>query len=235
LKRILLMAVMLLTLLLTLPVSATPYTEAETEEFMQAIYCEPVWTEDYPVYWVQFIDVDLDGRKELLSVEAGEPDAPKQAHAYAFVDAELGHRGFLTIGRLDVCRDTETGESFMINRLGETVERLKYDPETMLISAHTLSDNEVQRLESYGYDPVIVTKAQRDTVKVYEDCQALFLPAYLHNDYTNGIPPMAETYDYEKAPPVSQAALWLVIAVVAAATVTATVVLIWVRRVRAPR
>ena len=41
--------------LLVLPVSAVPYTETELEEYMQALYCEPVWVAEYPQFRIQFI------------------------------------------------------------------------------------------------------------------------------------------------------------------------------------
>ena len=169
----------------------------ELEEYMEAIYCEQVWAIDYPEFWEQFIDVDLDGRKEMLSVEAGEEYAPKQAHAYAFMDAELSHRGYLTVGKLDVCRDPKTDESFMVNimdRDGErVVERLVYDPVEMLISTKKLSHKVAQRLESYGYSAVKITKTDWQTIKMYGDCRALFLPAYQQTTCTNGTPPLMET------------------------------------------
>ena len=227
-------AIWLTVLCLTvLPVAAVPYTEQELEEYMQAIYCEQPWALDYPAYYVQFIDVDLDGRKELLSIEEGEDDAPKQAHAYAFMDAELSHRGYLTVGKLDVCRDPKTDESFMINRVGERVERLAYDPIDMVIKTKELSAAEVERLESYGYSPVVVTKAQRDSIKVYEDCYALFYPAYTHEDYESGEPPLMPTPDDEPAEPMVWP--WVVAAVLAAVGVATAVWGLSRRRVTKPR
>ncbi len=213
-----------------LPVSAVPYTEVELEEYMEAIYCEQPWATEYPSFWVQFIDVDLDGRKELISIEAGESDAPKNAHAYAFMDAELSHRGYLTVGELDVCRDTKTNESFMVNRLNGVTQRLVYDRDDMVIETRDLSDAQVARLESYGYSPIIVTQEQRDSIKVYEDCRALFLPAYQHDDTTNGEPPLM-TYSNEE-PRDRSALLWGSLAV-AAAIGAATAVWLMSRRVKA--
>ncbi len=213
--------------LLVMPAAAVPYTETELEEYMEAIYCEPVWTEDYPEFWVQFVDVDLDGRKELLSIETGEEYAPKQAHAYAFMDAELSHRGFLTVGKLDVCRDPKTDESFVLNCVEENgkrvYERWSYDPVNMVIVAKTIPEDEALCAESYGYAPLAVTKAQWQTIKVYEDCRALFMPAYQHDDYQNGEPPLYETVDYEESPSSSKTAVWSVAAIVAAAIALATV------------
>ncbi len=202
----------LLTLcLLVMPAAAAPYTAEEVDGFMQAMYCEQIWAEEFPDFQAQFIDVDLDGRKELLTMEAGGTYAPKDAYIFAFMDAELSGRGRFLIGKVEVCRDPKTNESFMVNYVDRdgvrVAERLVYDPEEMLISLKPLSDKVSGRLESYGYEPMIVTKSQWDTVKVAEDAYAITLPMYQHDDYTNGTPPMYETPDEgEKSPfPVSTA------------------------------
>lgn len=214
--------------LLVLPVAATPYTAEEVDGFMQALYCEQIWAEEFPDFQAQFIDVDLDGRKELLTMEAGETYAPKDAYVFAFMDAELSGRGRFTIGKIDVCRDPKTDESFLVNIVDRdgvrVVERLVYDPDDMLISLQPLSDKVSGRLESYGYEPIILTASQWDAVKVYEDAYALTLPMYEHNDYTNGEPPLTETPDEgeEKRPFPTVTVVGVAIAV-AAATTLATV------------
>ncbi len=198
-------AMVLLTLcLLVLPVSAVPYTETELEEYMEAIYCEQVWAMDFAEFCTQFVDVDLDGRKELITMEAGEEYAPKQANVYAFMDAEFSGRGRITVGKLEACRDSETNESFMVSRVkkdGQTLcQRLVYDHEDESVSLIDLSEECAARLEDYGYSPVVVTNADHKTINVYEDCRAIFLPAYQNTVYTNGEPPLAETWDADAQP-----------------------------------
>ncbi len=224
-KRLILM---ILTLcFLAVPVSATPYTEEEVDGFMQAIYCEQIWAEEFPDFQAQFIDVDFDGRKELLTMETGETYAPKNAYVFAFMDAELSGRGSFEVGKVEVCRDPKTQESYMVNyvdRNGVRVaERLVYDPDEMLISLQPLSDKVSGRLESYGYEPIIVTKSQWDTVKVFEDAYAIVLPMYQHNDYTNGIPPLAETPDEGEKRPFPTASVIGVVVAVALAITLATI------------
>ena len=230
-KRLWITAAAMLLLFGVLTAQAAPYTEEELEGYMQAIYIEQPWSQEYSEFSVQFIDVDFDGRKELLSMEAGQGDTPKNAHAYAFMDAELSHRGFLTVGKLDVCRDPETDESFTVNfteQDGEQIaRRLVYDPEDMVIIEQPLSKAQVARLESYGYTPAVITKAEWQTIKDYEDCLALCLPAYQQGMYKNGTPPLSETPDGEDAPSFPMEFVWIVSAAVlvaVAATVTAVVI-----------
>ncbi len=182
-----------------LPVAAVPYTQTELEEYMEAIYCEQVWAQAFSEYQVQFVDVDLDGRMELITMEAGEAYAPKKAEVYAFMDAEFSGRGKITVGKLETCRDPETDESFMVSRVEKDgqifCQRLVYDHEGELISLHDLTDECAARLEDYGYSPVVVTNADYEAIKVYEDCRAIFLPAYQNTIYTNGEPPITESQD----------------------------------------
>ena len=227
-KRFLLM--LLTVCLFVMPVSATPYTAEEVDGFVQAIYCEQIWAEEFPDFQAQFIDVDLDGRKELLTMEAGETYAQKDAYVFAFMDAELSGRGRFTIGKIDVCRDPKTKESFMVNTVDRdgvrVTERLVYDPDEMTISLQPLSEDVSGRLESYGYEPIVLTSSQWDTVTVYEEAYAILLPMYEHNDYVNGTPPLAETpdEDEEKRPFPTATVVGVAIALAAAATI-ATVML----------
>ena len=142
---------------------------------------------------------------------------------------------FGSIGKLEVCRDTKTDESFMINTVNGVVQRLTYDPETMLISSEELTETEIGRLEYYGFDPVVVTKADWQTIEVYEDCRSLFFPAYQHNDYTNGTPPMNETVEYKEPTAVPWTVIVGASAVIAVAIVIATVAFVKSRRIKAPR
>ena len=234
------MAAVLVTLcLLVLPVSAVPYTESELEEYMEAIYCEPVWAGAFEDYQAQFIDTDVDGRLELITMEAGEEYAPKKAEVYEFMDAEFSGRGAITVGKLEMCRDPKTDESFMVSRIkqdGNTLcQRLVYDHEAELILAQDLSPECAARLEDYGYSPVVVTKADCADIRVYEDCRAIFIEAYKNTVYTNGTPPIAETWD-PNAPLPKDTARPLVISAVALAVAIAIATAAWrILRRRAKR
>lgn len=173
-------------------------------------------------------------------MEVGEEYAPKEAHVYAFMDAELSGRGGFTLGKLEVCRDPDTHESFVVNRVEKDGrifhQRLTYDPRVEMISMQGLTDAYASRLEDYGYSPVVVTKAQFETVKVYEDCLAIFQPAYENTVYTNGEPPIVEPTEgdsvstYIDPPvPVDMTPYWIAGGVVAAALVVTTVAVIAVR------
>lgn len=178
-----------------LPVAAVPYTDLELEDYMKAIYCEPVWAMAFDEYRVQFIDADLDGRMELITMEAGEDYAPKNAEVYDFMDAELSGRGAITVGKLEVCRDPETNESFMVSRIQENgqirCQRLVYDHEAELILLEDVPQDRAARLQDCGYRPIVVTNADRETINVYEDCRAIFLPAY-QNTVCTSDPPVAQ-------------------------------------------
>lgn len=197
-KRILsaVAATALLMMLMMSPVSAEPYTETELEGFMQAVYYERVWAQLYDSFEVFFLDVDFDGRQEIITVESGEARAPKAASVFAFMDAELSGRGELMVGELFVCRDTKTGELLIVNRMvddgKEVCQRMVYDPEEMLLSLKNMSKKQEARLFDYGWHPVVVTKEQTDTVKVYADLRAIFFPAYNGVTYDNGQPPVVD-------------------------------------------
>ncbi|MBQ4618214.1 MAG: hypothetical protein IJB27_07580 [Clostridia bacterium] len=232
-----------LTLLLTaaMPTAAVPYTEQELEEYMEAIYCEQVWAEDFADYQVQFIDFDFDGRYELVAMERGEEYAPKQASVYAFMDAELSGRGRLEIGKLEVCRDPDTHEPFVINRMEKDGrmfhQQLRYHADTISIGAHGVTEEYAARLEDYGYRPAFVTKEQFSRVKEYAQSRALFMDAHQNTVYENGEPPIVEpeygdsasTYT-DNAPPEDLTGYWIGGGVVAVGVIAATVAFGIVRR-----
>lgn len=240
-KRVMtvLMAVLCL-LTAVLPVTAAPYTEQELEEYMEAIYCEQVWAQDFSDFQVQFIDIDFDGRFELVTMETGEEYAPKSANFYAFMDAELSGRGNVSVGKLEVCRDPDTHETFVVNRVerdGQIFhQRLTYHSEMVGVTAQGLTATYAENLEDYGYSPVTVTKEQFAQVKVYEDCRALFLPAYQNTVYKNGEPPIVEpqygdsasTYTDVDAP-ADMTPYWIAGGVVTAAVVAATAAVLVLR------
>lgn len=223
------------------PVAAAPYTEQELEEYMQAIYCEQVWAQDFPDFQVQFIDIDLDGRKEMVTMEVGEAYAPKKAHVYAFMDTELSGRGGFEVGQLLVCRDPDTHESFIVNRIEKDGrlfhQRLSYNRNTETISLQGLTDDYAAQLEDHGYTPVWVTKAQWETFAEYADYRAVFLPAYQNTVCVNGEPPVVEPTEgdsvstYIDPPtPVDMTPYWIAGGVVAAAVVVTTAAVLVVRR-----
>ncbi len=237
-KRVMTVLVAVLCLLTAaLPTAAAPYTEQELEEYMEAIYCEQVWAQDFPDFRVQFADIDFDGRFELITMEAIEGDyAPKKANIYAFMDAELSGRGSFTLGKLEVCRDPNTHETFAVNRIEKDGQifhqRLNYDRDRETVSVQGLTASYAEKLEDYGYTPVTVTKAQWETIKLYEDCRAIFLPAYQNTGYTNGEPPIVEPTDGDSVstyidPPakVDLTPYWIAGGVVIAAVAITTAVL----------
>ncbi len=246
-KRFVTTAVAALLLLTAVySVAAAPYTEQELEEYMEAIYCEQVWAQDFPDFQVQFIDIDLDGRLELVTMEPGEEYAPKKANVYAFMDAELSGRGSLEIGKLEVCRDPDTHESFVVNRVEKDGhvfhQRLSYSAASETLSAGGLTDEYAARLEDYGYRPVFVTKAEFDTVEVYEDCRALFLPVYQNTGYTNGEPPIVEPTDGDSVSTyidplttVDLTPLWIAGGILLAAVIATTVAVLILRRRKATK
>ncbi len=235
-KRLLCVALVtaMLAVMMLLPVSAEPYTEQELEEYMEALYCEPVWAQDFPSFQTMFLDVDFDGRQELIVMETGEEYAPKQTSIYAFMDAELSGRGWLTIGKLFVCRDPKTGDSLILNRMeqdGKQIcQRMIFDPVEMMLSLKDISEKKAASYEDYGWHPVVITKAQTDTVKVYEDSRAIFLPAYNGVVYDNGQPPVVDptkadsVSTYLGYDPVYISPIVIVIGLVVAVLLTAGVV-----------
>lgn len=236
-KRIVI--VLLMLCLSVLPVSAVPYTETELEEYMEAIYCEPVWASAFSDYQTQFLDTDLDGRMELITMEAGAEYAPKKAEVYEFMDAEFSGCGAITVGKLEMCRDPETNESFMVSRIkqeGQTLcQRLVYDHEAELVSLTEVSAECAARLEDYGYCPVVVTNADCTDIKVYEDCRAIFLEAYKNTVYTNGTPPLAPTWDNNAPLATDNRRPLLFIAVAVAAAIVLATAAWWLLRRRAKR
>ena len=233
-KRVFAVAIALLMLLSTLPVSAQPYTMSDIDDYFVSLYVQQVWVMDFPEFTAQFIDTDLDEQYELISIEKGEEYAPKQATVYALMHGELSGRGRLTVGKLSTCYDSKTDEYFMVNRMREgdkeTVERLVYDYDDMVIKTKTVSDKQAARLEDCGYTPVIITKEDCEAVTCYEDMYALLWNAYDGVTYTNMQPPTAESYNEE----LDQTSVGQIVLVAgcasAAAVVIATVALVLIKR-----
>ena len=237
-KRIL-AAVIALLMIGTLSVAAEPYTETDFDDYFVALHVQRVWVEDFPEFTAQFMDADLDGRYELISIEKGEEYAPKQATVYDMMHAELSGRGRLTVGKLETCYDPKTDEYFMVNRMvkdGEEIcERLVYNYDEMIIEAKPISNKQAKRLEDCGYAPVIITKEECEAAVRYEEMYALLRNAYDGVTYTKMQPTMGETYNEEEdQTSVTQIVLAAVGATVVALAI-ATVALLLKRRKRAEK